>query len=119
MDTKLSSAIEQFLSEKREIVDGGWAEVRDEDVSQLYDIVYLLVKEKFAPDCDGDRPIDVTIIDRTKFRGMAFQPVPYHRSDNTLTDAVLEDHLSNLTIALNDVTNLLRIRRYEQSRKKL
>jgi len=97
---KLINRIDKFLMEKRRST-GGWAEVKLVDVDQLADIIRELIKLKFAKDPDGDLPIEVQLVDRTRFEPMLYRPVRYsHRVKNIgeLRD-ILDGHGFNLDIA--------------------
>ena len=117
---KINKAIATFLAERRES-DGGYAPIINNDLEQLYAIIRLLIVEKFQADPDGDRPIDVHLVDRTKYWPNSYLDVEYSHNAKTDDDMqhILETVLCNLNIALTSVqttTSLIRDR--NRSRKK-
>ena len=73
MNKKLQTKIDQFLSETW-YSDGGWAQVTDQDISDLREIIQLLIENKCQPDTDGDYPIEYALINRRK-SFWAFTPI--------------------------------------------
>lgn len=72
---------------------------------------------KFGVDADGDCPVNVLVIDRTKYEPMHYSPVPYEHLAKTNEDMlVIEDRLlRNLETAMSQ---LLRFRRLQKDIKR-
>lgn len=119
MKQALTTAIDNFLAERRES-DGGWAEVRPEDLNQLSDIIQMLVEEKFEPDPDDDHPVGWKLVDRTKTRMPYFQPVPYNHGVETVEEFIanLKPAFDNLEIAVSEVGQDLSILKHLNFPKK-
>ncbi len=92
----LNRIISEWLADYRES-DGGWAAITSEDVNNLYSIIRCLIDLKCRADPDGDRPIDVHLIDRTLYWPHQYRDVPY---DGEAPDAeALQALLDNAQIA--------------------
>lgn len=74
---ELLRLIADFLTEYRESDNGGWAPVTEDDLDRFYDIICELIALKWSEDCDGDRPIEVDVTDRTRYHRLHYTPVPY------------------------------------------
>lgn len=72
----LLERISRFLDERKD-GKGNYAPVTDQELTKLYNIFYGLLGLKYAEDCDGDLPIQVKIIDKTKYQSLHFFPVPH------------------------------------------
>jgi len=118
MKKSLLDKLAKFWTEKRKST-GGWAEVRTEDMRQLADIIYELIERKWERDPDGDLPIEVQIVDRTRFERTAYAPVPYMRDglDMRAKRAVLDSHVFNLELAYDRFRGAYRALRDEQRRE--
>jgi len=103
----LDELLDAFLEARRES-KGGWAPVVDGDVSDLYGIVREIVELKWGPDEDGDRPIDVHLIDRTRFEPSHFLRVPYDLDRGRNPRLKLEAVLANLQTAAEALDRELR-----------
>ena len=119
MTSTLQTMIDKFLSERRHSA-GGWAEVQLQDVKDLCAILSELIKRKFEADPDGDLPIEYTIVDRTRFDRMRFEPVPYHHKAQNLEEkqTILDAHMYNLNVAHIAVTCIHNVLRNERTRNK-
>ena len=117
MTSTLQTMIDKFLSGRRHS-SGGWAEVRLEDIKALCDILSMLIKKKFAPDPDGDVPVEYLLVDRTRFERVSFEPVPYHHKAQSPGEKqeILDAHLFNLDVAHEAVIRMHRILRNERER---
>lgn len=73
---KLDKLIGVFLQERRKS-DGGYPEVTELDIQQLWDIVQTLADMKAERDCDGDQVIEFGIYSRHEYEPLHYQPVPY------------------------------------------
>lgn len=124
MNQKLAKKIEAYLATRVKSQNGDWAEVTDKDLNTLYEIISGLIHAKYAPDADGDIPIEFRLIDRTKTRRLNYRPVPYDlpgRGELTPEQEaeVMEVLLFNLGIATQDVNNRLHIARFHRNARKL
>lgn len=61
----LLRAVHVYVSERRRS-EGGWAAIADDDVRGLSEIVHAIIDLKCEPDPDGDRPLEVVVVDRRK-----------------------------------------------------
>ena len=71
--SKLNKMISQFLSETRKSVAGGWADISDEDMIRLDEIIYKLIELKCQKDADGDYPINYSLVNR-RIQRFAIRP---------------------------------------------
>lgn len=118
---ELRQQLEAFLSERRES-DGGYAEVRRGDVSELDQVLRSIIKAKFEADPDGDHPVDFWLIDRTRYESVHFREVPYgHHADemdgkaaDAHREQVLDAVLFNLQQASSRVDTEMRIRQHRR-----
>jgi len=92
MDTLLAGYIHSFLKEHRECdSNSGWAQVTDEDLDKLGDIIDRLIELKCDTDSDGDFPIQWTLVDRRKYHRSPYAAVPHSLDITSLDDPLLED----------------------------
>lgn len=107
LSKSLRSKLDAFLAAPASAEDGGWAKVGAEDVSQLLDIVRDLVAAKYEADVDGDVPLSVHVIDRTRFEPHPFVLLPHLRGeavhDLRAIQANLRYALCNLNLAQRQV----------------
>ena len=94
MNKKLQNKIDKFLKEKRKCTDGGFAEVDQEDLVQLGEIISMLISKKFEADCDGDYPINYKLINRHLYENSYFLNIPYKHKDP-------EGHIKAITTNLS------------------
>ncbi len=75
-------------------------------IDKLYEEFGKLAKKLFGVDEDGDLPLDIRLIDRTRYGRMHFRPIPYDHK--VVTDAERKDVLGalmcNLAIASEEIT---------------
>lgn len=105
--TDILEKINNFLDQPRKS-QGGYAEITDEDVMALNQIIALLIQAKCESDPDGDYPIDWKLIDRRKCWPMHYSPVPYgHKAKNQqdLEEIFYRCALPNLRQAMVEVEN--------------
>lgn len=76
---QLDKKIDEFLAERRKS-DGGYPEVTDKDLEQLYDIVQGLADLKAERDCDNDQGIEFLIYSRREHERLHYAAVPYDRN---------------------------------------
>ena len=105
MKQELHDMLEKFLSTQSKS-DGGWAAVSYEDMENLYDIFHKIIEMKYEVDADGDVPVQVKLVDRTKFQKLPYLPLPlmggYPKSAEEFQDA-LRYASSNLSMAQHDL----------------
>jgi len=113
--------LKEFLSEHRESKDSGFAPVTEQDMQQLYELMHAIVTAKWSPDCDGDRPINFDIIDRTRFEPMHWAKTPYrHHAEcmenrmaaNRLLEDILDSCVTNVRTAAARLDTEIRVRQY-------
>lgn len=92
----LSTALKKFLKEPRKSDRGGYAEVTESDLHDFYDVINALLEAKFERDCDGDLPLNVHWVDRTKFYPSHFIDIPYSHKDFKLGNEVLKANSKEL-----------------------
>lgn len=81
VDPTLGKLLDQFLAERRESTDGGgWAQITDDDLRALHDVLECLVEMKCEGDADGDRPIEWDLTNRRTHHRMRYRPIPYFHS---------------------------------------
>ena len=120
---QLTKQLEEFLADHRESRGGGgYAPVKQHDMNQLYDVMYSIIAAKWDADCDGDRPINFSIIDRTRFEPQHFIEIPYrHLVDSThgpmpeaarqrYLDGILDSCTTNVSIAVSRLDTETRVR---------
>jgi len=105
----LNGLIDKFLAEKR-VSDGGWAPVTEQDLRQLCSLMDRIIRMKWGKDPDGDLPIELEVVDRTRFQRMHYAPVPYEQdADGALGLERLGIVLLNANIANRELDVTLRI----------
>lgn len=104
---ELADMINTFLKERRES-DGGWAPVTEKDIDQLHEILGTLLTAKWGEDPDGDLPISVRVVDRTREHVPFFFPIPY---DDALK--AFDYTITNLAIATEQVEKYIRMARFD------
>lgn len=96
--------LSRFLEEHKD-GKGNWAPVTREEITEMYGLLYEMVELKYAEDCDGDLPIQIKIVDKTKFQSSNFFPLPHLPLDSTL--AQVNEYLglaqTNLSMAADQV----------------
>ena len=115
--SSMDTLIDRFLEDHRECeAGGGYAQITQEDINRLHEIVWKLIELKCDRDADGDLPVQFKIVNRRTHEGLAYMAVPHREGrdedDNEIemvpfTD-MLQILLSNLSIASDRVTNEIR-----------
>ncbi len=101
--------VEDFLETRVLSKDGNFAPVSDDDVDCLINIFHEIVGTKWERDTDGDWPIDVIVIDRTKYEYMHYRPVAYRHLDkeqyrkNIVTNLQTAVRETQLSFDLDDI----------------
>ena len=106
MNKKLMTKIDNFIKDKRKS-NGGYAEVKEQDIKELNNIIEELINSKFEKDPDGDTPIDWKIIDRNKYENSYVLEVPYSHKDK---DGHFQSLVSNLQYFSNRLESFCRRR---------
>lgn len=83
----LRDKISVFLIERRLSKGGGYAEVTDKDIQDLYEIIEDLVDLKCDRDGSWELPIEVQLINRRTHQRSHYEAVPYSHQD-------IEGHIS-------------------------
>jgi hypothetical protein len=98
--TQMITTIGKFLAEPRRS-DGGYAEVTEQDVATLSELLDELLAAKFEPDPDGDMPIRVRITDLTRYQPLRYLAVPRTRPTDTWKEIERRIHgcMCNMAIA--------------------
>ena len=110
MTQELTDQIDKFLNEKRQS-NGGWAEVKDGDLSQLSGIIDELITAKFEEDPDGDLPVNYRLCDRNKVRFISRCTVPYDtegavRALSNIASEVNSDLSNSMPLFLRKIDKL-------------
>lgn len=100
----LQQLIDRFLVERREPVGGGWPEVTDGDLVMLRKIIEHLVRTKWGTDMDGEAPVSVRVIDKTRSYMRYYRAIPRMGDD---PERALDAALTNLSISLDEVRTLM------------
>ena len=112
MTDKLGNMIDTFLSQRRESDDGGWAPVTPDDMKQLDGILWALIEAKWGKDPDGDRPVEYTLVDRTRYERNCFFSPHYWDWDKSQPEQkrnnILRDHMANTRIAISGLDRTIR-----------
>ena len=107
-DEPTRMAVEDQLSlfldlPQRKTNRGGFAAVLPEDVQELDDLILALVKYRYAPDSDGDRPLRWSLCDWTTHQPHNFQYLPHSDENGDKDEQRLDIALLNLDIAMSEV----------------
>lgn len=115
--SQLDILIHRFLENHRECsAGGGWAQITDEDITRLYEIIGELIALKCDKDADGDLPIEFEVINRRTHERSHYTAVPYRegrdKNDNEIEVIPFMDMMQilllNLGIASDRVNNEIR-----------
>lgn len=102
----LLNKLSRFLDDQKD-GNGSYAPVTKEEITELYNMFYEVLSLKYLEDCDGDLPIQLKIIDKTKYQSLKFFPVP-HLGLNAKLEEV-EEYLSFAHTNLSMATEQIRI----------
>lgn len=92
--------VEDFLEERIPSVNNEFAPVSKEDFVALGNILNELVEAKWAPDPDGDYPIEAVIVNRHNREHLPYSAVTYRHVDKK---QYKRDVVTNLFTALRDM----------------
>ena len=105
---EIHTRLNKFL-EVQKLSDGGYAEVSNEEFSELSELINDIIHLKYEMDCDGDIPIEFALTDRNKYERSRFFPMPYTHNATTLKELI--DALScaeyNLATAQTQIKNIV------------
>lgn len=102
---RLAKKIEAFLSERRRSEHGEWADISNDDITDLWKIVNMLIAHKCQPDMEGGYPIQVQLVNRQTHEAMHYVPVRYlHKAkSNQEVLEILNRRLMNLSLATKSI----------------
>jgi hypothetical protein len=109
---KMLAALNAFL-EKKVRIEGGRedAKATKEEVEEFYELVDLILREKYEPSYKEQVPIEVTLTNRSTHHRLHYLPLPYDFDDpdgSLLADA-MTIATRNLNLAAEDVNRTWRI----------
>ena len=117
---KLFEKIDEFLAVRKESSQGGgWAPVGPNEVEELYEIFKTIVDLKYETDADGDTPIDIDVLDRTRFEPHhSYLALPYMHKAKTVEDVdeIISSASCNANTAMSRLDSLLKSRKFEVAR---
>lgn len=107
----IAGEVGEFL-ETRSRSGGGFAPVGESDIQSLSDIIEHILEIKYERDPDGDLPVELTLVDRTRCKRLHAMAVPYLWSlDRQPTAKELRGVITtvalNLSLAQSDADMLL------------
>jgi hypothetical protein len=100
--------------DQRPSIRGGFADVPEGDMDELDALILNLVKYRYAPDPDGDRPVKWSLCDWSRFQPHNFQYLPHSDENGDKDEEQLDIALLNLDMAMSEVRrirNILQIKR--------
>ena len=97
---ELYAKIEGFLKERCESENNGFAPVSKEDFVAFNEIIDALIEAKWAPDPDGDYPIQTRTVNRHTRQYLQYQAVTYRHKNKK---QYRRDVVANLNTALREV----------------
>lgn len=100
--------------------DGGYAPVEPKELDELRDIIDALIELKYESDVDGDRPVEVMLVDRTRYERPFVLPIPYThskrpedgKSELELLQTAAENHMTIAKVASDAAERDLRAMSY-------
>lgn len=95
---------------------GGHAEVTDDQLDDLREIVQLLIAARWERNSDGDRPVGFRIVDRTKYESSHFVDMPH--SDDVDPEEYLDSAAFNVGIAQSNFQTAWWLFNHHQKRLK-
>lgn len=107
MNRTLLSRINRFLKHRRKS-NGGWAEITPDDISLLHDVCYELVKAKCEQDADGDRPIQVNIVNRRLYWPCHYLHTRYeYKLEDEEFPREIQSRMANVNMAIKSLENIM------------
>lgn len=118
MEDKLHKMIDDFLSVRRESYGGGWAQIEQEDVAKLGNIIRELIEAKCESDSDGSYPIYWELLNRRVYETPSWLfPIRHNDGTNECLEENIDAAFSNLESVMNRLNSLLKIRAYCKSER--
>jgi len=103
-----------FDAPQRESKRGGFAEVLEGDKDELDALILALVKYRYEPDSDGDRPIRWSLCDWTREEPGHYVNLPRLEDDCSNGSKVLDRALLNLAHANEAVQQVHRMMKFRE-----
>lgn len=96
--------LRKLLETRSESDAGGDAPVDNSDMMILSQLVYSIIRAKWATDADGDLPVEPRLVDLTRFQYFSGRPLPHIHKAETITEFlnILYTAASNATQAMKD-----------------
>lgn len=87
-------------------------------VRTFWDKLYKLAEQEFERDCDGDLPIQIQVIDRTRFMPDHYFRIPYtHKAETSKELVEIGGYLmDNVKSAIEALQQFYRAKEYEERR---
>ena len=122
MKQSLETMLAEFLKHRSKCKNSGWAEVAEGDIEKLHAIILKILEMKYERDCDNSLPVEVDLVDRTRFERLHHVLVPYEHMAKTNDERmeILSRLNANARIAveaLNQHIRMLDHIRHEENRK--
>jgi hypothetical protein len=124
---QLLEDIKTYLRD-RSLSDGGrWPEVTGPDMDLLQKIIDELIELKYGQDSDGDLPVEVLLVNRTRWRLSPYEPIPHESTLEAENPGIshaeiylqqLRRALYNLSIAMDDVTLYQKLWEFAEQKEK-
>ena len=92
--------------------------VDQKKLAAFQDKVYKMAREEFGTDDEGKiNKVQITCLDRTRFRGVQYFPVPYDHKAETAEEReeILSKLLINLGIATSEVKIYIDLERHDRT----
>ena len=112
---KLLARISRFLKVRKVSDSGGWAPVETSEVTEMHQIFSAIAELKYQASGDGDIPVEIDVLDRTRFENLAGDlPLPYMHKAKTMeeVDNIIDRAACNAAMATERLYCLIRIKRY-------
>ena len=96
---KILEFLVPLLEIRCEAKNGGWPQVKPDDVVMLRQVILAVVMAKWGRDPDGDLPIETKVVDRTRYRSLTQAPLLYEHRAETMTRLFGILDLASLNVA--------------------
>lgn len=115
---EIERLMKAFLdSPQRKSQRGGFAEVKEGDKDELDALILALVKYRYEPDPDGDRPIRWQLCDWTREQPGHYVSLPRLEDNYSNIDKVLDLAILNLAYANEAVQHTHRLLKFRKAEK--
>lgn len=100
-----------LLETRSEAEYGGWPQVKPDDVVMLRQVILAVIMAKWGRDSDGDLPIEIRVVDRTRYRPACGVPLPYEHKDETLKELfnIFDTALLNVVGNIDSFRSIMRV----------